>query len=215
MEKFRGFTEQVSHHPPISAYSVEGENYSLEGYAHLDQSFEFGGGAGRLAFVNNGVWKYELSKYGDLIEVTKPPLQVNNIIFGTIYLDIDGKLTGRNQDGHYIDVSFTTKGWTTDSTLSGYGYNKDGTKLWEISGSWLEKVVIKNLRTKETEVLWTNEAIKYPEESARMYNMTNFAILLNHLPEDIKENTLLPRTDSRFRPDTRAYENGDLNEADG
>lgn len=74
MDKFRGYAEQVSHHPPISAYHIEGDNYNLVGYAHLDQSFQLGSGAGRLAFTQNGNWQYNLDKYGDKIEVTKPPL---------------------------------------------------------------------------------------------------------------------------------------------
>lgn len=41
-----------------------------------------------------------------------------------------------------------------------------------------------------------------------MYNFTNFTLQLNHLPQSLKNK--LPPTDSRFRPDQRALENGDL-----
>ena len=41
-----------------------------------------------------------------------------------------------------------------------------------------------------------------------MYNFTNFTLQLNHLPPALKNK--LPPTDSRFRPDQRALEVGDL-----
>ena len=36
--------------------------------------------------------------------------------------------------------------------------------------------------------------------------MNDFALNLNHLDDELAEN--LPPTDSRFRPDMRAFENG-------
>ena len=39
-----------------------------------------------------------------------------------------------------------------------------------------------------------------------MYHFTKFALQLNYLPDSLKEK--LPPTDSRFRPDQRALENG-------
>ena len=91
-EKYRCVAEQVSHHPPISAYAFEGRNYEVIGYNHLDQSFKFGSGAGMLAFKQNGTWRINFSKYGDEIVICKPDLSVNNLIVGTMYLDIDGKI---------------------------------------------------------------------------------------------------------------------------
>ena len=41
-----------------------------------------------------------------------------------------------------------------------------------------------------------------------MYHFTYFTLQLNHLPESLKP--WLPPTDSRFRPDQRALENGEL-----
>ena len=41
-----------------------------------------------------------------------------------------------------------------------------------------------------------------------MYNFTLFALQLNYLPPSLKEK--LPPTDTRFRPDQRALEEGNL-----
>lgn len=45
-EDFRYFSEQVSHHPPVSAYYQEGRGYKLSGYLDTKSKFAFGGGKG-------------------------------------------------------------------------------------------------------------------------------------------------------------------------
>ena len=57
--------------------------------------------------------------------------------------------------------------------------------------------------------LW--KADPRPDQSELYYNFTRFAMMLNELDPD--QTNRLPRTDSRFRPDIRALENGDLDEA--
>jgi hypothetical protein len=47
----------------------------------------------------------------------------------------------------------------------------------------------------------------YPENYKKQYCMNTFAIQLNLLPSNLK--LKLPPTDSRLRPDLRAWENGD------
>lgn len=41
-----------------------------------------------------------------------------------------------------------------------------------------------------------------------MYNFTTFAMQLNELDKEIE--AVIPKTDSRLRPDIRAMENGDI-----
>ena len=43
------------------------------------------------------------------------------------------------------------------------------------------------------------------------YHYSDFTLQLNHLPDGLR--TKLPPTDSRFRPDQRALENGDVEQA--
>jgi oxysterol-binding protein 1 len=45
-----------------------------------------------------------------------------------------------------------------------------------------------------------------PDKNDWQYKFTNFSFILNNLPEDLKP--LLPRSDSRFRTDQRALEEG-------
>ena len=58
-------------------------------------------------------------------------------------------------------------------------------------------------------LLW--EAKEFPDQFNLQYFFTQFAIQLNNLPDELKPK--LPPTDSRLRPDQRALENGDLDQA--
>ena len=39
---------------------------------------------------------YNLEKYGDFITVSKPDIKFHNVIFGTLYADLYGKIMSRN-----------------------------------------------------------------------------------------------------------------------
>jgi oxysterol-binding protein 1 len=47
-EDFRYLSEQVSHHPPISAYYQEGKGYTISGFLDSKSKFGFGGGKGLM-----------------------------------------------------------------------------------------------------------------------------------------------------------------------
>lgn len=47
-EDFRFVSEQVSHHPPISAYYCEGKDYKFYGTMDTKSKFGLGGGKGKM-----------------------------------------------------------------------------------------------------------------------------------------------------------------------
>lgn len=51
-----------------------------------------------------------------------------------------------------------------------------------------------------------------PEDASLYYGFTRFAIELNEITEDMQNE--LPPTDTRFRPDQRYLENGDVEKAE-
>lgn len=51
-----------------------------------------------------------------------------------------------------------------------------------------------------------------PEDFSLYYGFTRFAIELNELSDDIKDD--IPPTDTRFRPDQKNLENGDVENAE-
>ena len=62
------------------------------------------------------------------------------------------------------------------------------------------------MKTGDRELIWKKNA--YPEEWAHMYGMTHNQLQFNYLPDQLIP--YLAPTDTRFRPDQRALENGDF-----
>ncbi|XP_068850121.1 oxysterol-binding protein-related protein 1 isoform X3 [Capricornis sumatraensis] len=50
-----------------------------------------------------------------------------------------------------------------------------------------------------------------PPNSAQMYNFTSFAMVLNEVDKEME--SVIPKTDCRLRPDIRAMENGEIDQA--
>lgn len=90
--------------------------------------------------------------------------------------------------------------------IEGTVMDEDGNKLLSIQGHWNESISVTDLESGDETTVWK---IKPPADNAEeQYGLTRFAIDLNHLPDDLRSK--LPPTDSRFRPDLRAFEEGDI-----
>lgn len=77
--------------------------------------------------------------------------------------------------------------------------------MFEISGSWLDKITVKNIRACSTDVIWQEDKQMVPLNSSQQYDFNHeFSLGLNELTEEMKN--VLPPTDSRFRPDQRLLE---------
>ena len=85
--KFNFLAEQVSHHPPISAFHMEGESGYLK-YATFQTKTSFG--LGTLSFQNIYNEHLELMPYGENFEFQPPGLGFHNLIMGTPYIEIEG-----------------------------------------------------------------------------------------------------------------------------
>lgn len=68
---------------------------------------------------------------------------------------------------------------------------------------------MKNIETGEVETIWT--APELPENSHLMYNMNSYSLQMNLLTDGLRDK--LPPTDSRFRQDLRAWEEGRVKDA--
>lgn len=70
--------------------------------------------------------------------------------------------------------------------------------------------LIKQRATQDATVIWKRNPLG--TEAARQFNLTDFAVTLNELPDQLRSR--LPTTDSRLRPDQRAMEQAQYELAD-
>lgn len=90
---------------------------------------------------------------------------------GNMYFDLTGNIKAVNHTTNdWVEIKLTPKSWSSQSQIEGYGFDKHGNKLYEIKGSWLEKITLKNLRKCTSEVMWEqNEPL---ENYVQQYGFT-------------------------------------------
>ena len=89
---FRAISEQVSHHPPISAIHVDHSQYSFFASTSMQTSFK----GTYLKLRPAGKCHVKFEKYSDHFVWEKPYTNVNNIIIGTVNVDHHGKIDIKN-----------------------------------------------------------------------------------------------------------------------
>lgn len=127
MDDFKYISEQVSHHPPISAFHVDGDNFSINGHIGSESNFAKSSPSGTLHIkpTASSVTNYTLDKHGDYITVSKPDIKFHNVIFGTLYADLYGTIKAMNYStGERAEIQLIAKG--NKSKLEGAVFSASG-----------------------------------------------------------------------------------------
>ncbi len=201
---FRVLSEQVSHHPPISSIHCEHENFRFWASTEVKSSFK----GTYLQIMPTGKHHVYLTKHNEEFTWDKAITNVNNIIIGQINLEHIGEIHVINEKtGEKATAVFKKRGWFDKATseVNGMVCDSNGIERYTLTGKWDDSMYIINSRTQEQTLAYSIHPL--PEAWEHNYYFTDFALQLN-LPAELFTG-LLP-TDSRFRPDQRALENGDI-----
>ena len=147
-EDFRWISEQVCHHPPITAYYQEGKNYKLHGFIDTKSSFGFGGGKGLMEIYQKGYQDYYYEKFDESISISRPKVYACNLVLGTLYVDFEGEVKAlNNRNGDTAVLNFARRGWASNSSMSGLIYDSEGNEKAKIKGSWWDKITVIDSQT--------------------------------------------------------------------
>ncbi|CAF0911342.1 unnamed protein product [Didymodactylos carnosus] len=114
-----------------------------------------------------------------------------------------------NSNGTKARISFMQSNYRTRlNNVAGDIENEQGDIVHKLFGHWHNDVFCGNDQT--AKCIWKQSAVL--ENSKQYYGFTRFAIELNELDDDLKQQ--LPPTDSRLRPDQRLLEAGDIESAE-
>jgi hypothetical protein len=120
----------------------------------------------------------ELKPYGEKYEIEQPTISANNLIIGTLYMDLSGKSTIKNMTtGDIAILEYHKRGWTAANAfrIDGDIMNNKKEVIYKLDGGWNDKISIMNPKPKsEPEVLWTKAA--YPEKWEYIYGMSHFVL---------------------------------------
>ncbi|XP_011626579.1 oxysterol-binding protein-related protein 3A [Amborella trichopoda] len=205
-------SEQVSHHPPMSAGHAENEHFTYDVTSKL-----------KTKFLGNSVDVYpvgrtrvKLKKAGIVLDLVPPPTKVNNLIFGRTWVDSPGEMVMTNMTtGDKVVLYFQPCGWFGAGRyeVDGYVYNAEEEPKILITGKWNEAMHyqpcdLEGEPLPETELKEVWRVALAPANDKFQY--THFAHKINSFNTAPKN---LLASDSRLRPDRYALELGDLMKA--
>ncbi|KAM0795236.1 Oxysterol-binding protein-domain-containing protein [Usnea florida] len=209
---FRFLAEKVSHRPVRMAYQVESEQWTLTQSPLPTQ--KFWGKSAEL--ITEGKSRVILHSTGDRYSWAPGSSFLRNIIAGEKYVEPVGNMTIVNEGtGEKAVVTFKTKGMfsgrSEDVAVQTYDSYGDEQALGLV-GKWTSSLTVVdngNSRANEPPIWSIAELVP---DAAKRYGFTTFAASLNEVTPI--EKGRLPPTDSRLRPDQRAAEDGDFDEAE-
>ena len=197
--------DQVSPHPPISAFYCDCDDYTIWGHISVKANLSLSG----FSLVPKGPFNVKLKRTEELFTFERPKYSMHNYMIGALYLWINGDMTCTNsKTGDKLVVNFKPKGWTSkgDYQAEGKVFDAKGKAVLNVFGMWNSHLkIIDPVTKKETCIAKKHDN---PENFELQYYFSAFNINLNNLRPDMLSK--LPPTDCRLRPDQRAYEYGSL-----
>ncbi|XP_030641994.1 oxysterol-binding protein-related protein 6 isoform X2 [Chanos chanos] len=201
------FSEQVSHHPPISACHCESKKFTF--WQDIRWKNKFWGKS--MEILPIGTISVMFPSYGDHYEWNKVTTCVHNILSGRRWIEHYGEITIRNLKSSTCICKLTfVKGnyWSSNvNEVQGFVMDQEGKVVHRLFGKWHEGLYCGV--PPSAKCIWRPGSM--PTDYELYYGFTRFAIELNELCPEIRD--LLPPTDARFRPDQRYLEEGKLERA--
>ncbi|GAV51663.1 hypothetical protein ZYGR_0AF01340 [Zygosaccharomyces rouxii] len=221
---YRFFTEQVSHHPVISATWTESAKWDFWGESNVDTGFN-----GRSFNIKHlGLWYIKMrpdhGQPEELYTWKKPNNTVIGILVGNPQVDNNGDVEVVNHTtGDRCLINFRARGWRSQGAyeVTGEVFDKNNNKKWILGGHWNDAIyakmatpknrsdIMKTQDTSSTGPKFDGSKFLVWKAAPRPYapfNLTPFAITLN-APQPSLVPWLAP-TDTRLRPDQRQMEDG-------
>lgn len=131
-------TEQVSHHPPITGYSISNEKNQIdfEGYNGIKATIS----TQAISVRQYGHAILKLKGFGDeKYMITFPALHIEGILFGKPYVELEGKSYIQSTTGYKATIEYSGKGYFSGKKNTFKAViTKDNSKtaLYTIKGQW-------------------------------------------------------------------------------
>ncbi|XP_062451573.1 oxysterol-binding protein-related protein 7 isoform X2 [Rhea pennata] len=201
---FRFVSEQVCHHPPVSACHAESDNFVF--WQDMKWKNKFWGKS--LEIVPMGTVNVRLPRSGDHFEWNKVTTCIHNVLSGPRWIEHYGEVLIRNaRDASYhCKITFCkARYWGSGvNEVQGAVLSRSGKVVERLAGKWHEGLF--RGPAAGGQCVW--RANPMPRDHERNYGFTQFALELNELTPELRR--VLPATDTRLRPDQRYLEEGNV-----
>uniref|UniRef100_A0A3P9M2R6 Oxysterol-binding protein n=1 Tax=Oryzias latipes TaxID=8090 RepID=A0A3P9M2R6_ORYLA len=142
---FRLISEQVSHHPPVSAFHAEGLKQDFVFHGSIYPKLKFWGKS--VEAEPKGTITLELPKYNEAYTWTNPTCCVHNIIVGQLWIEQYGNVEVINhRTGEKCCLNFKPCGLFGKELhkVEGHIFDKSKKKLCALYGKWTECLHVVN-----------------------------------------------------------------------
>ncbi|CAF0830402.1 unnamed protein product [Brachionus calyciflorus] len=258
-KNYRICCEQVSHHPPISAYYSESTLSSKTSpkwkyYGSVLPHMKLNILNASVEAIPEGIQTVELPENEEVYTWHNFKVNAHNLVIGKLWFEHTGKTEIIN---HKLKIKcvleYKPYSWFVRhmSRCEGYILDSNDNKVALLYGRWdeclfctnnvkspsdfhkrVEKILAmdeidyekirKDKNYSDLELLW--KANGQDKAYENFFNFTQFTFKLNELHSQLRERVVLddenkisigplPATDSRYRPDMRLYEKGQIDEA--
>jgi hypothetical protein len=207
---FRFVSEKVSHHPVQLAFQAEAKDWTFTQSPMPSQ--KFWGKSSEI--VTEGKARLVLHPTGECFSWSAATSFVRNIIAGEKYVEPTGSMIVMNENTfHKAVINFKAKGMfsgrSEDVSVQAFDIHGEELSLG-LAGTWTSSLQFTDHGPPSQRIAWSAGALV--DQPAKHYGFTSYAASLNEIT-DIEKGRL-PLTDSRLRPDQRAWEQGDLPKAE-
>lgn len=110
-DNYEFLSEQVSHHPPVSANYARGKKSNYIYWNNQKTNTKFNGKG--MDLTHQYRTYVDLPDFKERYEIQNPQMSIHNLIVGTMYIDIGGTLKVKilEQPNLACQVRFHKKGW--------------------------------------------------------------------------------------------------------
>ena len=213
---FRYYSEQVSHHPQITAFIGETLDFALYGDTKNSTSFKILKGAMELSFKNKV--HLHIKSTNDHFIYNRPNIMIKGFLKPPLHNDYNGTVNIENElfPDNKCEIKFIEESWTNSivGLIEGKILSKDEV-IYLIKGNWNNNIYLIDKKDKDNKIdlLSIDPNQEYLKNSTEgNYELPTFCYNLNYMDKNLEES--LPGNDSRFRKDMRLLEeNSDTKEA--
>lgn len=155
-------SEQVSHHPPVTAYCIRNEKHgvTLQGYNGQKASFSR---TIQVRQVGHGV--LHLAPFNETYMFTLPHIHIEGLIYGSPFVELSKSTYIVSSSGFVSRIDYAGKGWMSGKKNSFhavlYPEGKEKDILYSADGQWNEQFVLKKGEGKKADVIDEWVASKY------------------------------------------------------
>ncbi|KAL8716248.1 MAG: hypothetical protein Q9220_000153 [cf. Caloplaca sp. 1 TL-2023] len=139
-------SEQVSHHPPVTAYCIQNAKHGvkLEGYNGQKASFSR---TIHIKQIGHGLLTLTNLPTPETYLITLPNIHIEGLIYGKPFVELNGCTYISSSSGYVAKIDYSGKGWVSGKknsfTATLYPSGREKEILYSVEGQWPEAFTIR------------------------------------------------------------------------